>query len=285
MRGALAMTASMAAFTVNDAFMKAVSDDLPLFQSILLRGGIVVIALLALCYVLGQLRFDFGRRNWGYILLRTLSEMAGTVCFITALTYLPIANVSAILQALPLTVTLAGAVVFRERIGWRRLGAILIGFVGVMFIVQPGGADFNIYTLYGVAAVGMITIRDLAARQMSDDVPSTLVGLMAAVGVLLMASVGVWFEDWQPVTQPAVLQLSGAAVFIIGGYVFSVAAMRSGDIGFVAQFRYTSLLVAVILGVVVFDDIPSAMTMFGAGIVVAMGLFTLYRERRLRPLA
>lgn len=282
MRGALLMMGSMTAFTINDAFMKSALGDLPLFQTIFLRGLIVVPLLAALCRVMGQLRFDLDRRDWQLVLIRALAEAGGAYLFITALFNMPIANVSAILQALPLTVSLAAALVFREALGWRRLTAILIGFVGVMLIVRPGGEDFNVYSLYALGAVALVTVRDLASRRMSRAVPSTFVALVAAVGVMLMAAAGLTVEVWEPVTRQELLKLTCAAVFVIGGYVFSVSAMRVGEIGFVAPFRYTSLVVALILGAVVFGEFPKALTLLGAGIVVAMGLFTLYRERVLR---
>jgi len=271
MRGALFMVGSMSAFTVNDAFMKAVSADLPLFQSIFLRSLIVLPLLTLLCKAMGQLRFDLSRRDWTLIVIRTIAEMFSAILFITALFNMPLANLSAILQALPLTVSLAAALFFKEPLGWRRLTAIFIGFAGVMLIVRPGGADFSVYSLYAVGAVMVVTVRDLAARRMSRDVPSTLAAVIAAVGVTLLAMVGLAFETWAPVQGATVGYLTGAAVFIIGGYVFSVAAMRVGEIGFVAPFRYTSLLVALLLGFVVFGEVPQALTLIGAGIVVAMG--------------
>ena len=285
MRGALFMMGSMSAFTVNDAFMKSVSADLPLFQSIFLRGLIVLPLLVILSKSMGQLRFNLDRRDWTLVLIRTAAEMIGAILFITALFNMPLANVSAILQALPLTVSLAAAVFLGEALGWRRLTAIVIGFAGVMLIVRPGGADFTVYSLYAVGAVIVVTVRDLAARRMSANVPSTLAAVIAAAGVTLMAMVGLPFETWVAVDTAQLSLLVGAGVFIIGGYVFSVAAMRVGEIGFVAPFRYTSLVVALILGFIVFGEVPKALTLIGAGIVVAMGLFTLYREQRAKRLA
>ncbi|MDE0849948.1 DMT family transporter [Yoonia sp.] len=282
MRGAFFMMGSMSAFTINDAFMKAVSTDLPLMQSIFLRGLIVLPLLMLLCRALGQLRFDLSRQDWTLILIRTVAEMFGALLFINALFNMPLANVSAILQALPLTVSLAAAVFFKEPLGWRRITAIVVGFAGVLLIVRPGGSDFNVYSLYAVGAVVVVTVRDLAARRISRDVPSTLVAVVAAGGVTLMAACGLPFETWVPIAAPQFGLLAGAAVFVIGGYIFSVAAMRVGEIGFVAPFRYTSLLVALILGFLVFGEVPRTLTFIGAGIVVSMGLFTLYREQRVK---
>lgn len=285
MRGAALMAGSMTAFTVNDVFMKALSDELPLMQALFMRGVGVVVMLAVLARILGQLRFDLDRRDWRLIALRSLAEVGGAYFFLTALFHMPIANLSAILQALPLTVSLAGALFLGEALGWRRMTAIMVGFVGVLMIVRPGAAGFNSYALYGLAAVACVTLRDLAVRRMSRNAPSVLVALMAAVAVTVFAGLYASVIDWAPISAKAAWQMAGSMVFIVGGYVFSVAAMRSGDISFIAPFRYTSLLVALILGALVFGAFPDFWTLLGAGIVVVTGLFTLYREARLRSLS
>ena len=127
-----------------------------------------------------------------------------------------------------------------------------------------------------------MTVRDLTARRMSRQVPSILVALTAAAGVTGFAGVMLLFSDVRPMGVTAAWQLGGAMVFVLFGYVCSVAAMRIGEIGVVAQFRYVSLVVALILGVAVFGDWPLASPLAGAALIVAMGIFPLARERRLR---
>lgn len=280
LRGALLMVISMAAFTFNDACMKGLSDDLPLFQSLLLRGLGTTAFLILISRWMGHLRFDLSRRDWGLIALRTAGEASAAWFFITALYNMPLANVSAILQSLPLAVTLTSALLFKEAVGWRRLTAILVGFVGVLLIVQPGGEGFTHYSVYALLSVAGVVVRDLSARRMSREVPSVLVALAAAFGVTIFAGLGSLTVEWQPISAESAWQIAGATTFVIGGYIASVAAMRTGDIGFVSPFRYASLLVALILGFVAFGDWPDQTTLFGAGIVVATGLFTLYRERK-----
>ncbi len=284
-RGALIMMGAMCAYTFNDAFMKSLADEIPLFQAILFRGMGAVVFLIILCRVLGQLRFDLSGRDWGLVILRSIGELGGTYLFLTALFNMPIANVSAILQALPLSVSLAAALFLREPLGWRRLTAIAIGFAGVLLIIQPGGADFSVYSLYALGAVACVTLRDIAVRRMSRDVPSVFVALVAAIGVTGLGAVGSFFVEWQSFTMTTALQLSGATLFLIFGYIASVNAMRFGEIAFVAPFRYSSLLVALILGVLIFDEWPNALALTGAIIVVATGLFTLYRETKLKRTA
>ncbi len=279
MRGAALMTAGMAAFTVNDTFMKTLSNDLPLFQAIFLRGVATTLFLVALARAMGALKLNLTRRDWAIVTLRSLSEVGAAVFFITALFNMPLANVTAILQSLPLTITLAGLLIFREPVGWRRMTAILVGLVGVLLIVRPGAEGFTIYSLYALAAVACVTVRDLATRRLSADVPSLTVALMASVAVTVFAAAGAVAGPWVPVSGMAAAQLGGATVFVILGYVCSVLVMRSGDIGFIAPFRYTSLLFALILGLAVFGHWPAPLTLLGAAIVTATGIFTLYRER------
>lgn len=284
-RGAVFMTVSMAAFTLNDTAMKAATQTLPLFQAIALRGVLAVLGLLALGVMLRGLSLQIPRRDIGVIALRSLAEVGGTVLFLAALVHMPLANLSAILQALPLAVTLVAAVVFRERIGWRRMVAICIGFLGVLIIIRPGPGGFDMWSVMGLGSVACVVVRDLAARSLSRAVPSITVALCAGVSVTVMGFLGASVQGWTPVsTYEAVLILSAAAMLTFG-YTLSVMVMRVGDIGFVAPFRYSSLIWAIFLGWAAFGALPDGWTLLGAALVVATGIFTLWRERKLRKTA
>lgn len=282
LRGILLMCTSMAAFTINDTFMKSVTQDLPLFQTIGLRGIIAVVGLTLLAFATGAFRFRPNRRDAGLILLRSLADVAATVTFLTALLHMPLANLSAILQALPLLITLGAAVVYGDRIGWRRMTAILVGLIGVLIIIRPGTEGFDRWSLLGVASVACVVVRDLSVRPLQGHIPSTLVALGAAVAVTLMGWTGTAFQGWQDPTGWESTRILGAGLFLIVGYLTSVGAMRHGDIGMIAPFRYTSLLWAIVLGFLIFGNLPDFWTLVGAGIVIAAGLFTLWRERQLR---
>ena len=281
-RGAALMTLAMVAFTVNDACIKSLSGVLPLSQAVFLRGLAVSLLLAGWVASHGGLRpAAVPRGDWALILLRSLAEFLSALLFLTALYHMPIANASAILQALPLTVTLGAMLVFGEAVGPRRLTAIGVGFVGVLLIVRPGAEGFNVYSLWAVAAVLAVTVRDLAARRMSRATPSPLVALAASVVVTLCMGAGFAVQDWRPVPAPAAWALAGASAAVLVGYVSSVMAMRVGEIGAVAPFRYTSLLASLAVGVVLFDELPGAVTLAGAALVVGMGLYTLMRDRQL----
>jgi len=279
-RGALLMTGAMTAFTVNDAFMKLLSDHVPFFQLLFLRSVAVVVLIGLMAWRAGAFSAPVSSKDKALIGLRTGAEIGSAYFFLNALFNLPIANVTAIIQALPLTVALGAALVLREQVGWRRFLAIGIGFAGVMIIVRPGSDGFTIYSAYGLLAVVCVTVRDLAARKLNAEVPSLMVAFVAVAGVLLFSATGAAFIDWQPMARGDFVLLAFAVFAIIGGYLFSVMAMRVGEIGAVAPFRYTSLLAALLLGVFVFGEWPDTWTQIGAMIVVATGLFTLWRERK-----
>lgn len=281
------MVASMASFTFNDALMKSVSDEMSLFQAVFLRGIGGSIMIVVAAALTGHLRLRLPRRDRSMVIWRTLAEIAAAYFFITALFNMPIANATAIMQAMPLAVTLAAAAFLGEPVGWRRLLAILVGFAGVMLIVRPGAEGFTIYSVYVVAAVICVTARDLTARTVSIETTSMTIAVAASLGVTVFGGLGLSFggEPWRPVSSGAWLALGGASLMITFAYLFSIATMRAGDIAFVAPFRYTSLLWALLLGWAAFGEWPDGLTLIGAGIVVATGIFTFHRERKLAEAA
>lgn len=280
-RGVLYMNVSMAAFTLNDACMKAATNVLPLFQAITLRGALAVIGLLVLGVVMGGLRLPRGASDRVVIAVRTVAEVGGTVLFLTALLHMPLANLSAILQFLPLAVTLGAALVLRERVGWRRMLAIVVGFIGVLIIIRPGTEGFDEWSVMGLGAVACVAVRDLVTRRLSREVPSATVAVITGVAVTTMGLLGSAFEGWAPLGMHEALLILGASSALIVGYMYSVMVMRVGDIGLSAPFRYMALLWAIVLGWIGFGTLPDQWTLIGGGLVVATGIFTLLRERRL----
>jgi drug/metabolite transporter (DMT)-like permease len=282
LRGALYMNVAMAAFTLNDTAMKAVTETLPLYQSIGLRGALTLIPLVLIAHFTGGLRLSLGPRDRVVVAIRCVAEVGGTLLFLAALMHMPLANLSAILQSLPLAVTLAAALFFGERVGWRRMSAIVVGFIGVLIIIRPGPDGFDFWSLIGLASVACVVVRDLSTREISRGVPSATVAVLASVTVTAAGFALSAGQGWQPIGGHQALLLGAAASALVVGYMFSVMVMRVGDIGFIAPFRYTALLWAIVLGWLAFGNLPDGLTLAGAGLVVGSGVFTLWRERRIR---
>lgn len=282
MRGALLMCLSMAAFTFGDAAIKATGGALPLSQLLVIRGVLASCALLWMAWYFNGLRLRLPKQDLVRIGIRGVSESCAAFFFLSALLAMPFANVTALLQMLPLAVTLGGALVFREAVGWRRWTAIVIGFCGMLLIVRPGTDGFTSASVYALCAVLAVTVRDLVTRRISGQVPSLTVTFMSSVMVTLFAAGWSIGQDWVPLTPRLAGLVLLATTFIIGAYLSSVMVMRVGEVSFVAPFRYTGLVWALILGFVIFDEWPATLTLIGAAIIAATGVFSLLREARLK---
>ena len=279
------MALSMLAFVLNDGLMKAVFDSMSIYQAIFLRGLITVPLIVLLAWHKGELIVSIAPRNRLLLTLRVTAEVGATVGFLTALKHMPLANVTAILQVLPLTVTMAAALFLGEKVGWRRWLAIAIGLAGVMIIIRPGMEGFSVYSIWALVAVGCVTIREIATRKLSANLPSLPVALATAIAISGLGAVMQPAVEWAPVSASAWSLIGGASLAIIGGYLFSVMTIRIGDIGFVAPFRYTAMVWALILGLLMFGEIPDMPMMTGTVIIILTGLYSLHREWSVRRTA
>ena len=283
-RGAALMAASMAFFVINDSLVKLASDNLGLFQIILLRG-LMASALLALVALKRKSIFPIlNRSDWKILTFRLIGEVGATLCYLTALFNIPIANATAILAALPLAVTLAAAVFMGEPVGWRRYLAIMVGFAGVLIIVRPGSEGFNAYSIWALGAVGFVVLRDLSTRLLSAHVSSIFVSLLTSIAITVTGGVMSLFLVWEPVGAVEIRLLAAAAMLMVFAYLTSVMTMRVGEISFVSPFRYTALIWAIGLGVLIFGDTPDSWTLLGSAIIVSMGIYTFYREKKIKKL-
>ncbi|NTF31657.1 DMT family transporter [Rhizobium skierniewicense] len=286
-RGALLMALAMACFTINDAFTKSVTPYINTGQILFVRGVITCVLVFFIARQMGALR-PLKKIMRPIILLRCLCEVAASILYLRALATMGFANVSAIMQSLPLAVTLGAAIFLREPVGWRRWSAILVGFVGVLIILRPGPDGFTTASLLVVGAVFVTAGRDLLTRRMYTDIPSLTVTMTTAVvNTIFGAALIVPFGGWQPMDVSVWFHLFAAAILVVIGYQAVILSMRSGDIAFVAPFRYTSMIWAFSIGYIVFGEKMTPWILLGTAIIVASGLYTFYRESRRKqpPLA
>ena len=282
-RAAALMVGSMAFFAVEDLFLKRSAEALPPGQVLALTGaaGACVFWALAAGQRQRVLSLDALR---GVPLWRTLSEAAAAVLYILALAWAPLTMTSALLQASPLVVVAGAALFLGERVGWRRWASILIGFLGVLVILQPWDASFDPTGLLTVACVVALAARDLLTRVMPERIGTFQVATWAYLGLvpsgaLLMAGMGQAFV-WPSPGQWA--GLGGALVSGLFGYYAVVAAMRLGEVSVVAPFRYTRLVFAMLVAMVFLGERPDGSTLVGAALVVGSGLYAFARARRKR---
>ena len=279
MLGSGYMLLAMASFAIGDSILKFISTEMPLGQILFTRGLFAITILFIIAIKMGALR-PFSTILQTPFLLRVLGEVCATYFFFTALFQIPIANAAAIMQALPLTVTLAAAYFLGEAIGWRRISAILVGFIGVILIIQPGLDGFDVFSLYCLMAVFACTLRDVATRRLDKDTPTIFVTLVTVIVVALGGGLLGLTEEWVPSTLYTTSVLGVASIFLITGFIGIVSSMRVGEVAFVTPFRYSVLIFAILIGLVFFNEIPNTLTIIGSLIVVGSGIYTIYRERR-----
>ena len=273
------MVVAMVAFTTNDAITKFCSESMNMAQVMLVRGVFSALLVGVLAWRSGALAAPRLMLQ-PIVALRVIAEVGATVAFLLALAQLPLANVSAVMQSLSLAVTMGAALVLGERVGWRRWLAIAAGFGGVLVIVRPGFEGFSVYSLVALASVIFCAVRDLATKCIPARVPTLLVSssttlAMMAAGVLLLQPMG----GWSPMTAESTGLLALAAIMVVIGYQFLILSMRTGEVSFIAPFRYTSLVWAIVLSIVIFADFPDLAMIAGSTVIVASGLYAFHRER------
>lgn len=279
--GGSLMSLAMLGFVLNDTIAKTLAGTMNVGQFIAIRGAFASAIIAVLVVLMGKAAY-MPKAVSRPVLTRTLFDVISTFLFILSLFHMPLPNITAILQAVPLVVTLMAAAFLGEAVGWKRLSAILAGFAGVLLIVKPGGEGFNTYTLLAIACVFTVAIRDLATRKLDSSTPSIIVAFANAVCVMIGGVIWMAFDGVDPVSGEHLGHIALGSVFLVAGYLLTVMALRDTEVAYTAPFRYTLIVYALILGYVVFGDVPDGWSLTGIALIVGSGLFTLYREQQLK---
>jgi len=280
-RGILFMLATVTGFAFGDAFVKLASADLSVAQIIIIRSLIAAPVVALIAWQQGALT---GIRKMAerFIALRAVGEVGATAIYLSALAHLDIANATAILQIVPLATTAIAALLLGEPVGLRRWAAIGIGLLAVLLIVRPGMEGFNGWSLLALASVGFIVLRDLSSRLLPASTHPLAVSTLSVVVMIPLGLAMLPFQSWEPLTARAIIYCGLSGMFLSASFVFITLAMRHGEIAAVAPFRYAILLWAVVLQITVFGVWPDSLTLIGSALLVATGLYTLYRESKVK---
>ena len=280
LRAGLFMVLAMGSFVVNDTLIKIVGKSLPVGEIIMVRGFIAMLIIAAICYRGGVLA-HIGQIGNRPVMLRAGLDLVSTIAFVTALMHMQIANLTAVMQAVPLAVALLSILLLKERVGWRRMSAIVLGFIGVLMIVKPSVAAFTIYEALALLIVFAVALRDIVTTRIPARIPTFIIAL-ANAGFVTVG--GAALSLYQGLSWPELWQfglLAMAAVFLASGYLFMVETLRLGDLSGTAPFRYSIMVFAIISGIAVFDEIPDGIAILGMALIVATGLYAAHREARL----
>jgi drug/metabolite transporter (DMT)-like permease len=281
LRAGLFMVAASAAFVTNDTCVKLLAGQLPVGEVVAIRGAFATFIIGLICWHQGVLPHLRGIASQ-HVLSRAALDLIGTLAFITALMHMPIANLTSILQAVPLVVLGLAAIWLKERVGWRRTSAVLVGLLGVILIVKPAPSTFNVYEGLAVSIVLALAIRDIVTRRIPRQIPSLIVAFANAFFVTIGGAALALAQDWVRPEAWQILLLAGSAVFLAVGYMCMVVTLRLADLSATAPFRYSIVLFSLLSGVLVFAEIPDIWAFAGMTLIVASGLYAIHRETRLR---
>jgi drug/metabolite transporter (DMT)-like permease len=274
----IAMCLAMALFIINDASVKLASLRWEPPQIIFVRGLLATILAVGALALTGGLRQIAALRH-PLVLLRCGLEGLIALTYIGALARMPIADVTAIFMISPILITVAGALFLGEDVRWRRWTAALVGFAGMLIVVNPGAGEFNLgVVLVLVSTVGAVA-RDLITRRLPADIPSGGVTIGTIIVTMLMGGAGAAFRPWVPVDADMLPLITLAAVTVAAGNFMIILAFRHGEVSLVSPFRYTLIVWSVLAGVLVFGEWPRPVAWIGIALIVGSGLYTLRREQ------
>lgn len=283
LKGASFMALGQFSFVTMDVVLRQLLERNEIGEVMVWRGVFVVVLFLVYAKWRGVSYRNVSRRDWTKIWARGACEATAGVCFFYALTHMPFATLAAITQLMPITVALSGALFFGEHIGWRRILAILFGFIGVLLIVKPN-QGLNLASMAAFVTLFLVTLRELITRRISKSVPTLAISTVSGVAGFAAGLILVTFttQSFHHMPKGDIALIFLASCIALFAYTFAVKAMRIGEIDFVSLFRYTSLLFALIFGFVIFHESQDVWSLLGMSMIVMAGAYTIIREHRVR---
>jgi drug/metabolite transporter (DMT)-like permease len=278
-KGIILMIISMASFAVGDTFVKISGTFLSPAQIMffLIAGGLIIFAIIA--KFKGENLLD-SRAFSPVLLIRYLAEMIGLVAMIMGLTKIPLSVVGTVTQASPILVAAGAVLFFKENVSWRRWSSIVMGFIGVVLVIQPGSQNLDYAVIWAVVALVAFSIRDLVTRLTPPDIPSASIATFTMIAAFPFTAGWVFFggEKFFP---PEIDWVVVASMIILGsfGYLLLITSLRLGELSAIMPFRYSRIVFLLILGVLVFGERPTASMLVGAALILTSGVYIMWREK------
>ena len=281
--GILLMMAGQLSFAVNDTFVKlAVKNielDSSIFSVIFIRGSITTL-------LLGLYLVVIERKNLIRILsikkfhIRGLYEVLTALFFFIALILLPISEVYTLLMTNPFFVTIFAFLFLKEKVGIRRWAAVLIGFIGVLVVINPQNFDFNYIFLLPIISAIFLTIRDISTKNLATKSNNVEITFITALLITIFAGLASLIFGYH-VTLNEAPHILISSIFVLFGYLFSVMTVYYAPLSLTASARYSVIIFGIIFGYFILNEIPSSNMIFGAIIITFSGLFVIKREKEI----
>ena len=286
-RTGLAIVLSLVALTLFDAMgliIKHLSDgysaaELSAWRNLFGLIPSIIVLWFSKAWRAGGKRLKI--RQWKLAFFRGAIVTFAQLCFYMSLGLMAFATASTITYASALFTTALAIPLLGERVGWVRWCAVLVGFVGVIMVVEPGGDGFNIYALLPLAAAAFYALVGVTARLFDDDVPSPLVNLYSSLTAAIGAfTIAYFWGGFSPIASATDL----GWIIAMGGFggtavLFLIVSYRLTEQSNLAPFSYFGIPLAFGLGWLFFDEAPWSTLFPGAILIAAGGLLIVWRER------
>ena len=276
--GIVLMCVGVACLCVNDALAKTLTAHYSPFQIQFLRNLIALPFAILIAHRMGGAAALRSHRPLAH-LMRGGLWVGATFLFFTSITYMGLAEATALIFVAPLFITALSALLFREHVGWRRWLAVIVGFAGVLIAVRPGTSAFQTVSLLPVATAFVYALLMLSARWVdSRESVWTLLLYMTGTGALI--SLFIMPFIWTPVRFQDLWLFGAIAIFGTAGMTMMTQAFRLAPAVVVAPLDYSAIIWATLLGWMFWNEIPDALTFAGAAVIIASGVFIIWREHR-----
>ena len=276
LRGILCMLGGALSLTINDAMAKYLTQSYPVGQVMALRGLSIILLLITFLFFMNNLQ-ALKIFSWKGHLLRAGAMTGSTFFFITGLSLLPITDAIAIAFVAPILTTILGVIILREAVSWKRWAAIFVGFFGVIIILQPTSDAFKIAAIAPMGAAAFGAARDVITRAISG-LENSLSILFTSMLMITIAGFLTYPLGWSAV-KPSHMWIFITSSLLVGlAQYLMIEAFRLGEVALISPFKYSSLLWATLIGLVIWNDLPSKHVVLGAFILILSGIYLLRNE-------
>lgn len=269
-------------FAINDALIKHV---LLIYKDITILGEVIFIRGVISTLILGLYLFFKKKLTLDVMISKPLHgrgavESIAAVFFFLGLMYLPFGELYSLLNLAPILITASGAFILGEKVGWRRWTAVILGFVGVLIVVNPNDLKFGFAFLYPLVSAVFITQRDTITRKYLENFDSLQVVFITSLSVTIFFSFGM-ILNYQPINLEIFIYIFLSAIFVTIGYYFSVLTIKTANISTTSPFRYTIIIFGIVLGYFIFKETPSINMIIGSLLIIGSGIFIIFRQKKI----
>ena len=284
--GILYMILCQFSFATNDALVKILyqnyNDIFVLNQVIFLRGVFALFFIGFFLFFKKKFSFEFIFSS-GKLRVRGLLEAIAAICFFIGIAKLPFAMVYVLLSLAPVILTVFGALILKEKVRWRRWTAVIIGFIGVIVVIDPGKLEFGFYFIFPLLSAFFLSLRDIYTKKIKSKFHSLQIAFITCLVVTVCFGILNMYKIFSfGLNEYIILFIS--SFFLSLGYIFSIATIKVALVSVTSTFRYSVILWGILYGYFLFNEIPNTNTYIGAFLIVVSGLIIISRQKKLGQL-